>query len=431
MNITWIKKFLQVGKKNNFILWMIAIVFSGIGSFFINPFHEVKYFEERVTFNRNIINTFYEKNNSLYLIKLGSFKEAEKIGLIPSPKEIQEVIENLHNFKTNNKFDKEKFKEYLKKHKVTENDVYIYAYREASVIILNKLFNNYPLKFQNLNIKKIKSIQSISGDQLYLKKNEEVSYTPSSSELKNFITNTVKDQDILIQVPEKRSGIILEIKNTKSNATNLNKILIEKNILFTQLDVGQIKYLLKEVSPSIEFKEYNFSLTEKNESLSSLLFKDKLEFIEYEENIYFPILQDLQCKGVKPFNEDTMKDVTLLCKGYYENIYNKIKLENLSRQYNNKEITFEHLLSKCQLRKFKKNFNDSHNVKLETLLPNTCCVILDHNNIPSIVVLRSKAEGVPEENYYTMFLRESLKNPKNLTETYLNNFFSYFINTAN
>jgi len=291
----WKESLVRAGKRKSVFLWILISIFSGFGYFFINPFHDIQYFNKKQTFEPNFISTFYKGNNGFYIMENGKEAEAEKHGIIASKQRIKDFIQKMPEFQKNGSFSGEKMSKFLKNNKVNQYDVWRYAAQQVKNNLFFGAMEDFPsghTKSINQSIVSQMNLQKISGMQFYLNddflekrmKGEVDKLVKDKKALQQFLSDQFIESNFRVMTPEKRSGFLIQFPgNFKIERDILNKILVLH-------DRKKIERFL--TKNKINYEITSLDSVRRDGSINNILF-DSSRIIERGGSQFIPIVSEI------------------------------------------------------------------------------------------------------------------------------------------
>ena len=361
MSISWKEDMLSAAKKISILVFVVIFGLSGVGYLFFSRNTIPNYFDERINVSTEIVKSFCRNDRSKYIKMFGMYQEALKHGIEPSSLMVKEYIEKNKIFQQNGEFDKETFKKFLKKNKITESEVKIFFKQKLGAKILKNTMIDYPESFdkflpenlEDITVNYEKFIIILPSEDKHIEK-----YLKNDSYWKDFVKEMVRKNNKTFFVEEKRSGFIVKInKSSLDNPaiiekfSDINKKMLKHFSSFQYVNEGRTLEFIeksKEIISEIIFSkkdDYNISIEfihdQEYGKDSAYLFDNTKNFDQNTEEYLLSFVTDVIPKHPK---EDISGE-------YYKDLFKKTIIQQeemllgnkLLEMINNKEITTEEI----------------------------------------------------------------------------------------
>ena len=367
----------------------------------INEYINILNYQRQMAYNStqdagllNYINTkeyMVDTLNKLFTETLIS-KSVEDLKIVPSDDIILQSLVNNQNFKTNDRFDLNKFNSLINLYGMTDKDYINFMKKQGSEIMLHSFFINKMdmTLISNIisnynNIQKNVSIYKINKNDIKID-----SIDLDDKALKDYYNANVND--FIIPETRKIDYVILgkDIDKKSIEEYLLTSFDIEEFAKNLNLKVESYGYLTKDELPENELATYNIN------DLSELKYKD--------DNYYIYSVVDIKAEKIRTFDEAKEEVKKILEIQNRENEYKKVVNEYRS--------DMDSLLSRGFIKendKINRNYNKYGKDFTDNVL---------RNNVSDVFV---------DDNYIFFAVTESkgvVDNPVSITKEELNSQFS-------
>lgn len=316
----WSSDLMEKARATKFLIYVLLLILSGVGNIFVVNSPSIQFFNKSLTASTEYIQTFYNSDMRKYIEDLGFFDQAQKSGIVPSAERIKQFIETQAEFIKDDKFDLQKYKNFLQNKSLKEHELVEHYKRKLTVEVFKEaiFFNEMPEKYP-INDKKLKFSILLTNNSIYQ------DLQVDSKEFREFLIRQLKENSMCLTDSEKLAVQYIEIQNIDN--TDEKSIIKFYEVLKNSRNL--IEDCKKFFGSQSKVSTFLLPLGTKGKYHKLNFIFDKVYFRSDKNTTIFAIVKKIEARSLK---DSSKIDFDFLKKLYLGQITYKIRLLRMLMQ---------------------------------------------------------------------------------------------------